>query len=259
MHFRLTYRFLVRLFVFGVIMSVLAFVMAYPYITASATVREVVGFYSANLWPAGFSEITTLFILPAFLVYGFIQLLPSRGDDSIYVKLSRPTLFLGLLSALWLTLFTGNEPGIALAVYVLMWINAFVLFRLAHHAVILGDRNLWIRLPFCMLSAWLSVFLPVHLMVYFRYLGWTPGSDLLLTVFFLLYLVTTALVVAQRTGSLVFPLMIAYGIYALEFTEGHPVLQLLAYGASLTVVVSSVWIASHTKFSGISRPGRPIH
>jgi hypothetical protein len=186
------------------------------------------------------------FIYITFIVYGIIQLLPSQRNYSIYDQLSLPLILLNILIIFWMVLDAGNNSTApALAVLMLMFILAFILFIKAHNAVVIKDYNLWLQFPFCFLSACLLLQLAGD------FLSWvnTAGFNFrvghgIITLCVVLFMALLGFVVNIRTHSLVFPFVITCGFYSLWLSYRHHSAQIADLTLTCLIILAIISVSS---------------
>ncbi len=188
----------------------------YMRVLQTPSIAEVTGNFPTYFTPAPFAFIIWPVIYAAFIVYGIIQLLPSQRSYTIYRQLSLPTIAVNLLQMLWITAYTNFYLAISEIILVLTLLVTLFLFVKAHRAVLYQNYNLWLQLPFCLLSAWLVVAVMAGLAVFLKSQSITFYSgEGVMTILMILLASVAGLVFHLRTSSLVFPAVIAWALFAI--------------------------------------------
>jgi benzodiazapine receptor len=181
------------------------------------SIGDVTSNYPTYFSPASYAFSIWFVIYSAFIVYGIIQLLPSQRNHTIYGQLSIGVITTNLLFMAWITAYTHFYLGISNLILVCTFIVSMYMFIKAHRAVLYQNYNLWLQLPFCLLSAWLLVAVMAGFAVYLKSQAVTfYFGEGVMTILMILLATVIGLIVHLRTSSLVFPSVIAWALLAIH-------------------------------------------
>lgn len=197
-------------------------------------VEEVAGRYENLFTPADWAFSLGGLVYLTLLAYAAYSLSASQARVAAHDRLAHPFTAFSLLAMGWLVLFRSGYVGAALVLTVLMLATGISMFR---HALRLYPRVA--AFPFSLLLGCLSLATVSGVFTWVVSLGWrgsAPGEPFY-GVASLALVGALAVWINYRFASLVFPLVLALGSFALAFEHRNDCLPVhlaaLAVGVSL--------------------------
>jgi len=201
--------------------------------------------YPTLFRPAGYTFSAWGLIYLAFLVYGVIQLLPTKRYVRLYDELCVPLIIVNLLGILWIMVYTKLLIPFSLFVIACMLIGAFYLFFKVNRAVNQLRLSAWAELPFSLLAGWLTAATIANLFVYLSYHEWDGGQlgESTWTMLMLGFAGLTGIVIGIARGSFAYPAMLAWalmGVYMEHRLYGTRIANVASLSALCSAAVSIV-------------------
>lgn len=203
-------------------------------------VEEVAGRYENLFTPADWAFSLGGLVYLTLLAYAVYSLSASQRRVAAHDRLAHPFTAFSLLAMGWLALFRTGHIGVALVLTVLMLGTGIAMFR---HALRLYPRVA--AFPFSLLLGWLSLATVSSAFTWVVSLGWrgAPPGEPFCAVASVALVGALGMWINYRFASLVFPLVLALGIFALAFEHRNDCLPL--HVAALAVGVTLVaWDAA---------------
>ena len=158
-----------------VVAANLAFMAVFNSVSETPTIARVLAGYGDTLVPAGFAKGIGVVMLVAFLFFYVAALLPSRGHRRTYDRLILPLVLSSVLASGWIVVFRHEMIGLSVAILATIVALGGVMFaRVA--AVSPGKYSHWLRVPFNLHFAAMTIALLVVLMLWSNAIGVAPAA-----------------------------------------------------------------------------------
>jgi hypothetical protein len=187
-----------------VVTANLAFIAVFNSVSETPTISRVLAGYADTLVPAEFARGIGVVMLVAVLFFYAAALLPSRGRRRTYGRLVLPLALSCVLASGWIVAFRHEGIGLSVAILAAIVALGGVMFaRVA--AVSPGKYSHWLRVPFSVHFAAMTIALLVVLMLWLNAIG--VAADVAATAF-LAVAVACGGFVAIRYCDFVYPAVI---------------------------------------------------
>jgi hypothetical protein len=214
--------------------------------TTAKPINVVSAKYNSLFVPAGYAFSIWGIIYLASLAYGIVQLLPRQRNNMVYNRLNPVFILLNTAGMLWISVFRHELITLSVLFIVLMLVCAMVLFVRSHNSII-HSTSYWLTVPLSLYMGWLSVATLSNIAAWLVSLRFEVESISPTTWVLILVAVTTILtiIISIRYADAVFPLVIAWAIWALRIElqnkQANNTAVLAALVVTLLSVVACIW------------------
>lgn len=205
--------------------------------TSGNTIQSVTYLYPSLFTPAGFTFAIWGVIYVAFLCYAIYQLTPSGLHNPLCDWIAPLMIAANVLSCLWITAFTDDDISLSVIIIVANLIIAGRLFTYTTRA----DKP-WLRVPFSIYFAWLTVATMANISTWLVSLGWQGNfiSESAFTTLMLILALIIAIIISHKYNSRVYAGVVAWSTFGIWYANRETYIH-IAYTAIIISAVLITW------------------
>lgn len=210
----------------------------YDLLTASGnTIQSITYLYPSLFTPSGFTFAIWGVIYVAFLCYAIYQLTPAGLRNPLCDWIAPLMIAANVLSCLWIAAFSDDDISLSIIIIVANLIIAGRLFTYTTQA----DKP-WLRVPFSIYFAWLTVAAMANVSTWLVSLGWQGNyiSEPALTILMLLLGFFIAITISYKYNSRVYACVVAWSTFGIWYANRETYIH-IAYTAIIISAVLITW------------------